>query len=97
MKQSQHGSSTASTNGALNRRRFLRATAFLGQFTVLALARSWAESRSGFSDRGYYLLPCRTPTLGYPVYRDLVNDLADDHVNTLILWLAGALEIGWHE
>ena len=90
MKRSQHRSWIASTNGALTRRRFLQATAFLGQFTILAAARSWAESRPAFRDRGYYLLPCRTPTLGYHVYRDLVDDLAHDHVNTLILWLAGA-------
>lgn len=34
-------------------------------------------------------LPCRTPTFGYGVYRDLIDDLARDGVNTVILWLAG--------
>jgi hypothetical protein len=42
-----------------------------------------------FPQRGYYLLPCRTPTLGYAAYRDLVDDLAGEGVNTLILWLGG--------
>jgi hypothetical protein len=28
-----------------------------------------------FSDHGYYLLPCRTPTLSYAVYRPLPREL----------------------
>jgi hypothetical protein len=70
------------------------------QFLALLTAASAASAAVGdplrgaaptplFSERGYYLLPCRTPTLGYAVYRDLVDDLAADGFNTLILWLGG--------
>lgn len=42
-----------------------------------------------FAQRGYYLLPNRAPTLGYAACRDMIDAMAEDEVNTLILWLAG--------
>jgi hypothetical protein len=57
---------------------------------VLTCLSARAAAKTAFDQRGFYLLPCRTPTLGYDVYRDLVDDLATDGVNTVILWLAGA-------
>jgi hypothetical protein len=80
----------------VNRREFARllgATALgvssSGNLGLATLAATQPGVKSIFSERGYYLLPCRTPTLGYTVYRDLFDELAKDRVNTLILWLAG--------
>ena len=42
-----------------------------------------------FAERGYYLLPNRAPTLGYAGCRDMIDAMAEDGVNTVILWLAG--------
>ncbi|MGE5293446.1 MAG: hypothetical protein ACM3VT_01325, partial [Solirubrobacterales bacterium] len=85
----------------MNRRGFIKlvGTSALGAWILGPLGRdshaaaSAASSQAAttvFGQRGYYLLPCRTPTLGYEVYRDLLDDLARDRVNTVILWLGGA-------
>ena len=76
---------------ALSRRQFLGATAAttLGSFGLAVTSKAQPKVPETFAQRGYYLLPCRTPTLGYEVYCDLIDDLAGDRVNTLILWLAG--------
>jgi len=72
----------------ISRRRFLASTA-AGSLGLAAYGAPAPSSVPVFAQRGYYLLPCRTPTLGYAVYRDLVDTLAEDRVNTLILWIAG--------
>ena len=36
---------------------------------------SGVKAAEPFSDHGYYLLPCRTPTLSYAVYRPLPREL----------------------
>ena len=75
----------------ISRRKFLSAmaatTTLLG--SVALCPSGYASPTPLFSERGYYLLPCRTPTFGYEVYRDLFDDLAQDGVNTVILWLGG--------
>jgi hypothetical protein len=76
----------------LSRRGFLAlttATAF-GAVGLAPIAKARPKVSEVFAQRGYYLLPCRTPTLGYRAYRDLFDDLARDRVNTVILWLGGA-------
>jgi hypothetical protein len=73
---------------AFSRRLFLASLA-AGSLGRVAYGAPCASAAPVFAERGYYLLPCRTPTLGYDVYRDLFNSLARDRVNTVILWLAG--------
>jgi hypothetical protein len=77
-------------NTSLSRRQFLAALAAASPLGAAARTVSrGAGSPPLFSERGYYLLPCRTPTLGYKAYRDLLNDLAADGFNRIILWLGG--------
>ncbi len=77
------------THSRWSRRQFLATVAAAGAFGIGATGASRPAATKVFSERGYYLLPCRTPTLGYDAYRDLVDDLAKERVNTLILWLGG--------
>ncbi len=81
-------SNSRSMNNTLSRRLFLASTS-VGSLGLLAWGAPSAAVAPVFAERGYYLLPCRTPTLGYAVYQDLVDALARDRVNTLILWLGG--------
>jgi hypothetical protein len=76
---------------AISRRQFLAAAAAttLGSFGLAATPNARSVVPEIFAQRGYYILPCRTPTLGYAAYRDLIDDLAKDRVNTLILWIGG--------
>jgi len=78
-------------NISLSRRRFLALTtvAAFGSMGWPSFGGTWTLGGETFGQRGYYLLPCRTPTLGYRAYRDLIDGLAQDRVNTLILWLGG--------
>jgi len=72
----------------ISRRHFLAQTA-AGSLGFAAFGAKAVSPAPVFAQRGYYLLPCRAPTLGYAVYRDLVDALANDRINTLILGLAG--------
>ena len=73
------------------RRQFIATLAATAPLSAVALeGSSGVKPAEQFSNRGYYLLPCRTPTLGYRAYRNLVDDLAGERVNALILWLGGA-------
>lgn len=42
-----------------------------------------------FTQRGYYILPCRTPAFGFEACRDMIDCMAEDQANTVILWIAG--------
>lgn len=76
---------------AISRRHFLAAAAAttLGPFGLAATPKARSVVPEMFAQRGYYILPCRTPTLGYAAYRVLIEDLSKDGVNTLIVWLGG--------
>jgi hypothetical protein len=72
----------------LCRRQFLATTA-AGSLGLVAFGAPARAAAPVFAQRGYYLLPCRTPTLGYEACRDLVDCLAEDGANTVVLWIAG--------
>ncbi len=73
----------------MNRRQFIATTA-----TTTALAASGlgfgAESKPVFRQRGYYLCFMRMPTFGLPVWREILDAVAEDGGNTVILWMGGA-------
>ena len=81
-----------------NRREFLQATTSAGAVLALggsgALAspasRRGAAGRPVFAQRGYYLCFMRMPTFGLAVWKEILDDAADDGANTIILWLGGA-------
>lgn len=70
---------------AVSRRQFLAVTAL----ATLCRAAGEETNKTPFAQRGYYLLPDRTPTLGLNVYKDLVDCAAEDGANVLVLWMAG--------
>lgn len=64
-------------------------TAAAGSLGLMALGAMPSKPVAVFAQRGYYLLPNRAPTLGYAACRDMLDAMAEDGVNTVILWLAG--------
>jgi hypothetical protein len=76
------------TNTALSRRQFLASTA-VGSFGLAAFGAQTATVATVFAQRGYYILPCRTPTLGFEACRDMIDCMAEDQANMVILWVAG--------
>lgn len=84
-----------------SRRQFLATVATASSAGVAAMAAPRAALAPGFAERGYYLLPCRTPTLGFEACRDMIDAIAEDRANTVILWLGGGFRskkfpITWH-
>ncbi len=74
----------------MSRRRFLATVAVAGSLGTVATAPSRvATGAPPFAHRGYYVLPCRTPTFGYEASRDMIDAMAQDGANTVILWLGG--------
>src|SRR5512135_3483733 len=72
----------------MNRRQFMAATAAA---TVFAPVRVFsAETGPVFQKRGYYLCFMRMPTFGLAVWRDILDAVAADGGNTIILWMGGA-------
>ena len=76
-------------NNPCSRRQFLATVTAAGSAGVAALAAPRSAAAPVFTERGYYLLPCRTPTLGYEACRDMIDAIAEDRANTVILWLGG--------
>ena len=76
------------TANAFSRREFLAlaATSSLG---LAAWGGPSAAVPPAFAQRGFYMLPCRAPTFDYEIWRGLVDQMAADGANRLILWLAG--------
>jgi hypothetical protein len=72
----------------ISRRTFL-ANAAAGSLGLIALGAMASAPASVFAQRGFYLLPNRAPTLGYAACRDMIDTMAEDGTNTVILWLAG--------
>ncbi len=75
----------------LSRRRFLATTA-VAALGVATRAAPAPTAGPVFAQRGYYLLPNRAPTLGLSANRDLLDCIAEDGGNTVILWLAGGFK-----
>jgi hypothetical protein len=72
----------------ITRRQFTVTAA--GSPGLAALAARSSAPATVFADRGYYILPCRAPTLGYEACREMVDAMAEDSANTVILWLGGS-------
>ena len=64
-------------------------TTAAGSLGLVALGAVPSRPAAIFAQRGYYLLPNRTPTLGHAACRDMLDAIAEDGANTVILWLAG--------
>ncbi|MGO9111082.1 MAG: hypothetical protein ACLP9L_17810 [Thermoguttaceae bacterium] len=79
---------TSFTNTALSRRQFLASTA-AASLGLAGLGARAPQSAPVFAQRGYYVLPCRAPTLGCEACRDMVDCMAGDQANTVILWIGG--------
>jgi hypothetical protein len=74
----------------MNRRRFIRASAAGAAAVAWSSPGLAADDRSVFPQRGYYLCFMRMPTFSLPVWREIIDGLADDGANIIILWVAGA-------
>jgi hypothetical protein len=72
----------------VNRRQFI-ASAATTAMCVPSMA-SGTETSAVFSQRGYYLCFMRTPTFGLKVWREILDGVAEDGGNTVILWMGGA-------
>ena len=73
---------------AISRRQFLVCTS-AGSLGLVAFGAPSSTPAPVFAQRGYYILPCRTPTLGFEACRDMIDCMAEDQSNTVILWVAG--------
>lgn len=71
----------------MNRREFLATTAGALALPCVGIG---ADASPVFAHRGYYLCFMRMPTFGLKVWREILDDLAADGANTLILWVGGA-------
>ncbi|MCC7373836.1 MAG: hypothetical protein IT581_04205 [Verrucomicrobiales bacterium] len=71
----------------MNRRTFLQAGS--GMLLLPLLSRAGQPSPE-FQHRGYYLCFMRMPTFGLKVWREILDAVAEDGGNTVILWMAGA-------
>jgi hypothetical protein len=71
----------------MNRREFICTAA--GALTAPAFGFA-GESGSAFRQRGYYLCFMRMPTFGLLVWREILDAVAEDAGNTVILWMGGA-------
>jgi hypothetical protein len=73
---------------SISRRRFIAATA-TSSLGLAMLGDTVVASKPVFAQRGYYVLPCRTPSFGFEACREMIDCMAEDNANTVILWLAG--------
>ncbi len=74
----------------MNRRNFLAAAALAGSAMTQPLVGFGSNARPVFQHRGYYLCFMRMPTFGLRLWREVLDDAAEDGVNMIILWVAGA-------
>ena len=72
----------------MNRRQFIAATT-TAAFVAPGIGFG-AESKPVFQQRGYYLCFMRMPTFGLQVWREILDAVAEDGGNTVILWMGGA-------
>jgi hypothetical protein len=73
----------------MNRRGFIAAAAAAATLK-LPSSGAGAQPSPVFQERGYYLLPMRTPTFGLAVWKEILDGAAADGANTIIYWIAGA-------
>src|SRR5882672_4923242 len=71
----------------MNRRAFIARTTAAISLPVLL---SGAGPAPALEQRGYYLCFMRMPTFGLKVWREILDDAAEDGANTIILWMGGA-------
>ncbi len=71
----------------MNRRTFLSTGAAGLLSPALGLG---AESAPVFRERGYYLCFMRMPTFGLSVWQEILDGVAADGGNTVLLWMGGA-------
>ena len=76
------------TATTLTRRQFVAATAAAA--FALPVAGLGADAQPLFQQRGYYLCFMRMPTFGLAVWKEILDDVAADGANTIILWMGGA-------
>jgi hypothetical protein len=74
----------------VNRREFITAAAAAAALTLPASGAKAQKNSPAFVTRGYYLSFMRMPTFGLKVWKEILDDVADDGANTIVLWLAGA-------
>jgi hypothetical protein len=71
----------------MNRREFI-ATITAAALALPSLANG-AVAAPVFARRGYYLCLMRMPTFGLAVWREILDDIAEDGGNTVVLWMGG--------
>jgi hypothetical protein len=74
----------------MTRREFMAGSAAWAAALALPTALRGAAVQPSFQRRGYYLCFMRMPTFGLPVWREILDCAAEDGVNTVVLWMAGA-------
>lgn len=67
-----------------------RCLRFILVFLLLTSERAAAADGGPFPIRGYYTTFMRMPTFGLPEWKRMIDAMADDGANFLILWTAGA-------
>jgi hypothetical protein len=72
----------------MNRRQFIAATT-TAVFAAPVVGFG-VELEPVFQHRGYYLCFMRMPTFGLPVWREILDAVAEDGGNAVILWMGGA-------
>jgi hypothetical protein len=72
----------------MNRRDFISASAV--GLAVAPSVLTGATSQPLLKDRGYYMCLMRMPTFGLAAWKQILNGIAADNGNTVILWMAGA-------
>jgi len=58
-------------------------------FTLMVVHGACAATNGPFAIRGYYTTFMRMPTFGLPEWRQMLDCMKEDGVNTLLLWTAG--------
>src|SRR4051812_45623491 len=72
----------------MNRRQFIVTTAAASFGASAGICA--AATQPVFQQRGYYLCFMRMPTFGLVAWRDILDGVAEDGANMIILWVAGA-------
>jgi hypothetical protein len=62
----------------------------LALLLVVTFSRAARCDEAAFTHRGYYFTFCRMPEYGLAEWKDIVDCVAEDRGNTMILWVGGA-------
>ncbi len=74
----------------MNRRQFIGRSVLAAAGFVCADTGRGAGGRTAFRNRGYYVTFMRMPTFSLSVWRQILDGVAEDGANTLIVWMGGA-------